>query len=77
MTRFLIYSGLLLAVLSLGISLLMTVQFNKNLVRTKEVLILKNDSLHMLQLQTKKELNGMRNYLDSTLAKEKKELTIK
>jgi sensor domain CHASE-containing protein len=77
MTRFLIYSGLLLAVLSLGISLLMTVQFNKNLVRTKEVLILKNDSLHMLQLQTKKELNGMRNYMDSTLAKEKKELTIK
>jgi sensor domain CHASE-containing protein len=77
MTRFLIYSGLLLAVLLLGISLLMTVQFNKNLIRTKEVLILKNDSLHMLQLQTKKELNGIRNYLDSTLWKEKKELTIK
>jgi hypothetical protein len=56
---------------------LMTVQVNKNLIRTKEVLILKNDSLHMLQLQTKKELNGIRNYLDSTLWKEKKELTIK
>ncbi|MGG9962640.1 hypothetical protein [Ferruginibacter sp. SUN106] len=77
MRRFLIYSGLLVTVLFLGISLLFTVQFNKNLIRTKELLILKNDSLHMLQLQTKKQLTGIQNYLDSTLTKEKREYSIK
>ncbi|GAB2810659.1 hypothetical protein [Ferruginibacter profundus] len=77
MRRFLIYAGFLVTVLFLGISLLFTVQFNKSLIKTKELLILKNDSLHMLQLQTKKELAGMKNYLDSTVTKGGREYNFK
>jgi len=68
----------MVTVLCLSVSLFFTLRFNKNLVKAKNVLILQKDSLQMLQLETKKEMTGIQNCLDSILMKEnKKVLSIK
>ncbi|MGC4103475.1 hypothetical protein [Ferruginibacter sp.] len=67
MTRFMIFTVLSATVLFLSVSLFFTKQFNRNLIHAKELLILKNDSLHMLQIETKKELMNTQSYLDSVL----------
>jgi hypothetical protein len=65
MTRGMIFTVLATTVFVLAISLFFTLKKNSSLVRTKELLILKNDSLHMLQIQTRKRLRDIQNSLDS------------
>ena len=74
MTRVITFAILVVTVLFLSVSLFFTLRFNKNLVKERDVLILQNDSLQMLQLQTKKEMTGIQNNLDSVLSKENKKI---
>ena len=68
----------MVTVFCLSVSLFFTLRFNNNLVKARNVLILQKDSLQMLQLETKKEMTGIQNCLDSILMKEnKKVLSIK
>lgn len=74
MTRVITFAILVVTVLFLSVSLFYTLRFNKNLVKARDILILQNDSLQMLQLQTKKEMTGIQNNLDSVLSKENKKI---
>ncbi len=49
-----------------------TITRNKKLTKEKEMLILKNDSLHVLQLKTRKELALSRYRFDSVIQKKYK-----
>jgi hypothetical protein len=78
MARFITFAVLVVTVLFLSVSLFFTLRFNKDLVNARNNLILQKDSLQMLQIQTKKEMTGIQNYLDSVVTKEnKKVLSIK
>ena len=74
MTRFITFAVLVVTVLFLSVSLFFTMKFNKNLVKARNMLILQKDSLQMLQIQTKKEMTEMQNYLDTILSKENKKI---
>ncbi|MBS1512017.1 MAG: hypothetical protein JST86_14305 [Bacteroidetes bacterium] len=54
-----ILASLLIVIAGLSAALVVALQHNKNLVKLKEQLILKNDSLHMQQIETQKELMHM------------------
>jgi len=75
MTRDMTFTVLLATVFVLAISLFFSLKKNNRLVRTKELLILKNDSLHMLQIQTKKELLQIQNSLDSLVPGDYKKIS--
>lgn len=66
-----------LAIIFLTSVVLLSARRNKTLVKEKEVLILQNDSLHMLQLKTKDELESVQNSFDSISKKNKKSFTFK
>lgn len=70
MPRLLIFGVLIIAVVFLSVSLLLSLKHNKNLVQDKNTLILQNDSLQILQIQSRKEIAGIKGYLDSILIKE-------
>lgn len=55
----------LFLLLSLVVMMLISARENARLKAENEVLILKNDSLHMLQLKTKKDLIYSNNKIDS------------
>ncbi len=78
MPRLLIFGVLIIAVVFLSVSLLFSIQHNKNLVQAKNTLILQNDSLQILQIQSRKEIAGIKGYLDSILIREnRKDLSTK
>lgn len=56
-------------VLILSGTVLFTSRDNKKLVKEKEELMLKNDSLHMQQLRTRKEMMFLQARLDSIIKK--------
>lgn len=66
-----------LAIIFLTSVVLLSARRNKTLVKEKEALILQNDSLHMLQLKTKDELESIQNSFDSISKKNKKSFTFK
>ena len=56
-----------LCVVTLAITLFFSVQHSKKLVKENEQLILKNDSLHILELKANKELVLVQMRLDSLI----------
>ena len=75
MTKDMTFTVLVTAVFVLAVSLFLALRKNNKLVHTKELLILKNDSLHMLQIQTKKELLHIQSSLDSLLPADNKKIS--
>jgi hypothetical protein len=69
MNRALTFVVLLITVVVLSVSLLLLLRDNKSLVQTKNNLILQNDSLQLLQIQSRKETAVMKVYIDSILLK--------
>lgn len=63
-----IFAVLVIGILS--VSLLFSLRNNKDLVHAKNSLILKNDSLRIMQIQSRKEIAGMKMYMDSILSSE-------
>ncbi len=61
-------SVMIVLLITASSALFITVRHNKQLKREKEVLLLKNDSLHIEQIQIRKELTTVKKYLDSTLS---------
>ena len=68
---FILSTAFLLLVLFAGL-VIFTIARNKKLTKEKEMLILKNDSLHVLQLKTKNELALSRYRFDSLIQKKRK-----
>jgi hypothetical protein len=65
---FILSMAFLLLLLFAGM-VIFTIARNKKLINEKEILILKNDSLHVLQLKTKNELALSRYRFDSVIKK--------
>lgn len=61
-----------LVIAILAVSLMFSLRNNKDLVETKNELILKNDSLRIMQILSRKEIAGMKMYMDSILTSENK-----
>ena len=68
---FILSTAFLLLVLFAGL-IIVTIARNKKLTKEKEMLILKNDSLHVLQLKTKNELALSMYRFDSMIQKKYK-----
>ncbi|WP_462260667.1 hypothetical protein [Ferruginibacter sp.] len=68
---FILSTAFLLLLLFAGL-IIFTIARNKKLTKEKEILILKNDSLHVLQLKTKNELALSRYRFDSMIQKKYK-----
>jgi len=68
---FILSMAFLLLLLFAGM-VIFTITRNKKLTKEKEMLILKNDSLHVLQLKTRKELALSRYRFDSVIQKKYK-----
>jgi hypothetical protein len=68
---FILSTAFLLLLLFAGM-VIFTITRNKKLTKEKEMLILKNDSLHVLQLKTKNELALSRYRFDSLIQKKYK-----
>jgi len=65
MERMRFHIVLILLILALTILVVFLVKQNHHLVKENELLILKSDSLHMLQIKTKKDLLYSNGQIDS------------
>ena len=72
MNKALLTAMVILSVIAVAATLLFSVQHSKKLVKEKEQLILKSDSLHILELKAKKELMFVQIRLDSFIRNNKK-----
>ena len=72
MNKALLTAMVILSVIAVAATLLFSVQHSKKLVKEKEQLILKSDSLHILELKAKKELMFVQMRLDSFIRNNKK-----
>lgn len=68
---FILSAAVILLLLFTGL-VIFTITSNKEHTKEKEILILKNDSLHVLQLKTKNELALSRYRFDSMIQKKYK-----